>query len=84
MKIFTVFAQVRPPKNGARGRYTVIDGFVTLCDREGKIVRDQLGRTYTHALKDGASAHVIAARLTKNLRLVLLGKDPTASARKAN
>src|SRR5215468_1105690 len=95
VKVRVVFAQVRAPQESdgsdgqvVEGRYIVeetADGWVvTLTDKAGKPVRDHLGRTYSHKLKenDSASAHAWAQRLSKQFRLVLLGKDATAAATK--
>ena len=72
------------------GRYIVeetADGcVVTLTDKAAKPVRDHLGRGYSHKLNDNesANAHQWAQRLTKQFRLVLLGKDATAAGTKLN
>jgi hypothetical protein len=71
-KIHTVFAQVRAPKESdgsdgvvVEGRYIVAGGVVTLTDLAGAPVRDQHGKFYKQKLRDGESAHVIAARLNE-------------------
>jgi hypothetical protein len=80
-KIYTVFATVNPPKGDdqgvtCEGKYTISDdGTVTLCDRQGVAVRDQHGRTHERKPGPNETPHQVAARLTKQLRLVLLGKD---------
>src|SRR5262245_41077275 len=82
-KINVVFAQVRAPKESdgsdgvvVEGRYKVVDNEVILTNRAGVAVQDQHGKFYRQKLRDGESAHAIAGRLTKLLRLTLLGKDP--------
>ena len=80
-RIYTVLATVTLPKGddtGAvtKGRYKISDdGTVTLCDRQGVAVRDQHGRTHERKPGPNETPHQVAARLTKHLRLVLLGKD---------
>jgi hypothetical protein len=82
IKVHTVFATITLPKDSddtgtvCEGRYTVIDNVVTLTDHAGKPVLDQHGKKYTHQLKDGDDAKLFASRMTKALRLTLLGKDP--------
>jgi hypothetical protein len=81
-KVYTVFATVSLPKDAddtgtvCEGRYTVIDNVVTLTDHAGKPVLDQHGKKYTHKLGAGQDAKMFAGRMTKQLRLALLGKDP--------
>ena len=77
------FAQVRAPKEGdgsdgvtVQGRYKVVDNEVRLTNRAGAPVADQHSKFYKQKLRDGESAHAVAARLTKLLRLTLLGKEP--------
>jgi hypothetical protein len=81
-KIYTVFATVSLPKDAGdegvvtEGRYTIAaDGTVTLCDLKGVPVRDQHGRTHERKPGPNETPHQVATRLTKHLRLVLLGKD---------
>ena len=78
----TVFIQIRPPKNGdagqvAEGMYIVADGVVTLTDRDGNPATDERGRKYTHKLREGENAKVIAGRMTRELRSALRGNAPT-------
>jgi hypothetical protein len=80
-QVFTVATQVRAPKGpgdpGAmvEGCYVVTDDVVTLTDRQGNPVRDQHGKAYTRKIANGDSPKTIAARLTKDFRLMLRGKD---------
>ena len=59
----------------AYGFYTVTDGVVTMTDRLGNPATDETGKTYTQKLETGDDARLIAGRLTKKLRLALLGKS---------
>ena len=59
----------------AYGFYTVTDGVVTMTDHAGKPATDETGKTYTQKLEATDDARVIAGRLTKKLRLALLGKS---------
>ena len=81
-EVFHVSTQVRAPRGrndpGAvvEGCYVVsVDGVVQLTDRQGNPVRDQHGKLYTRKLEKGDIAKAIAARLTKDFRLMLRGKD---------
>ena len=80
-EVHYVATQVRAPKGpgdpGAvvEGAYTVTDNTVTLTDRAGNPVRDQHGKLYTRKLEKGDVAKALAARLTKDFRLMLRGKD---------
>jgi hypothetical protein len=84
-EVFTVYAQVRAPRGpsdpGAvvEGAYIVTDGVVTLTDRQGNPVRDQHGKLYTKKIANGDSARTIAARMTKDFRSMLRGKDGRVS-----
>ena len=57
------------------GCYTLIDGVVTMTDRNGKPAEDGTGKKYIHKLAPGEDARVVASRLTKQLRLALRGKN---------
>jgi hypothetical protein len=61
------------------GYYIVSESKVTLTDAAGKPVRDAQGKTYIQKLGPDDSAKQIAGRLTKEFRLVLLGKTNTAA-----
>ena len=79
-EVFTVYAQVRRPRGddpGAvvEGAFTVTGDVVTLTDRQGVPVRDQHGKAYTKKIANGDSGKTIAARMTKDFRLMLRGKD---------
>jgi hypothetical protein len=57
------------------GCYTLVDGVVTMTDRDGRPAEDTNGKKYTHTLKPGEDARVVAGRMTKELRLALRGKN---------
>jgi len=90
-QVFLVYAQVRPPIGDdpghvVEGRYIVElapdgTGVVTLTNRAGEPVRDQLGRFYRQKVSEKEAVHAIAALLTKQLRSVLLGKDQATASR---
>jgi hypothetical protein len=61
------------------GRYILADGKVTLTDIDGKPVRDAKGNTYSRKIGPDGNARAIAGKLTKEFRLVLLGKSAPAS-----
>ncbi len=77
----TVFVEVSRPSRtypagvAAEGAFIVVDGEVRLTDRDGNPVRDHHGKLYSKPIANGDSAKQIAARLTKDFRSVLRGKD---------
>ena len=79
-EVKAIFAEVRRPRGAndpgaaVEGRYVVEDGFVTLTDHEGTPVRDEHGKYYRQKLTPDDERR-IAARLTKDFRLRLRGKD---------
>ena len=86
LEVHRVITQVRAP-NGklndhgqvCEGRYTLADGKVTLTDVNGKPVRDAKGNTYSRKIEPGGNAKAVAAKLTREFRLVLLGKTISAA-----
>ena len=64
-----------PAGQVARGHYIVVDGVVTMTAPDGEPAIDESGKSYTHKLAPNEEAHVIAARLTKELRSALRGKS---------
>jgi len=48
---------------------------VQLTDRAGNIMRDHNGKTYSKKFGAGGTAKGVAGRLTKDLGLLLRGKD---------
>jgi hypothetical protein len=80
-QVHTIFVQVRAPKGpgdygaAVEGAYIVVDGAVTLTDRNGNAVKDQHGKSYSRKISDGETARAVAVRLTKDLRSILRGKD---------
>jgi len=75
-----VIVPLTPPSKGREatwtyGYYTVKDDVVTMTDKDGKPVIDQHGKTYSQKL-DGETPRLIAARLTKKIRLALRGTRP--------
>lgn len=85
-----IFAQVAPcsDRNPA-GRvteafYTVSGDSVSLCDVDGRELRDELGSPITAAVKDGQTARQIASRLALRRFRAVHGSDfdrPTSSLR---
>ena len=84
-EVFTVYAQVRAPRGrndpGAvvEGAFVTDGNTVTLTDRTGNPVRDQHGKLYTRKIANGDSPKTIAARMTKDFRSMLRGKDGRVS-----
>src|SRR5262249_36908115 len=79
-EVHQVIVTIKPPKGSfpgqvAYGWYTLRDCVVTLTDREGNSAGDETGRKFTHKLAAGEDAHVIACKLTKELRLALRGNS---------
>ena len=75
-----VAVQIARPKGNfpgqvCEGAFTVADGAVTLTDRKGKPALDPQGMKYSQKLGEGEDARAVAGRLTKKLRLALLGKN---------
>src|SRR5262245_4956199 len=73
-----------PPSEGrlatwTYGFYIVKDDTLTMTDQSGKPAVDSQGKTYSQKL-DCESPRIIAARLTKKLRLGLQAKNPGAVA----
>jgi hypothetical protein len=85
-KIHNVVVEIhRPtetyPGQVAEGRYTFVDGEVTLVDHVGQPVRDRDGKTYRKKLQPGEDAYRVAGRLTKQFRNARRGgKDTRFSA----
>jgi hypothetical protein len=67
------------PGAAVEGAFIVVDGEVRLTDRDGHIVRDHNGRTYQKKITNGDTPKQIAARLTKEMRSILRGKDSAVS-----
>lgn len=79
LEVFSVTTQIKGPTENhpgqfAEGCYTVADDAVTLTDRNGIPVRDNDGKFYKRKMA-GQPARLIAARLTKEFRRALLGKN---------
>ena len=81
LTVFSVTTQIRPPRYDdpgqvSHGKFTFVDGVVTLTDHDGNPVRDGEGRLYTQKLDtiDHNDALNAAGRLTKEFRLALMGK----------
>jgi len=55
------------------GFYIIEGDVLTMTDEKGKPATDPSGKTYSQKL-DGESPRIIAARLTKKLRLAFRGK----------
>ena len=55
------------------GHYIVKDDVLTMTDKDGRPVAGPKGETYSQKL-DGESAHLIAARMTRKIRLALEGQ----------
>ena len=73
MKLHHVEVQIEKPTADFRGRtvqgiYTFEEGVVTLTGRAGVPVRDTEGNTYCKKLDAGEDPHLVAGRLTRQLR----------------
>ena len=83
--IYTVTAIVSmPSKREPLGRlthgfYTVVDGVLTMTDRDGQPAEDATGKRYTHRLAPNEDEHAVASKMTKELRKALRSKsEPVA------
>jgi len=56
------------------GHYIIKDDVLTMTDKDGKPVVDLQGKTYSQRL-DGENPRIIAACMTKKIRLELRGKS---------
>jgi hypothetical protein len=80
-EVHQISVEIHPPSPRlpagqiARGYYTVVDDLLTMTDPKGEPATDETGKIYTHKLEPGDDAHVIAGRLTKELRSALRGKS---------
>jgi hypothetical protein len=80
-EVKTIFAQVRAPRGAddpgaaVEGAYVLEDGTVVLTDRDGTPVRDERGKHYRHTLTPNDNPRAVAARLTKEFRGALRGKN---------
>jgi hypothetical protein len=64
-----------PTAKTAEGAFIVEDGVVILTDREGNPAPDGDGKFYKQKLADGQNPKVITARMTRELRTALRGKN---------
>jgi hypothetical protein len=61
------------------GFYTVIDGVLTMTDKDGRPAEDATGKRYTHRLAPNEDERAVASRMTKKLREALRSKsEPVA------
>ena len=72
-KVQSVVIQIAAPSEDdpgqiCEGAYIVEDGTVKLTDRNGKLVRDGHGLTYSHKLRPEDNPVAIAGMLTRKLR----------------
>ena len=79
-QVKTVFAEVRRPRGtdpgaAVEGAYVLEDGAVVLTNRDGAPVRDERGKSYRHTLAPNDNPRQIAARMTKQFRSALQGKN---------
>ena len=88
MKLHHVEVQIEKPTADFPGRtvqgiYTFEEGVVTLTGRAGVPVRDTEGNTYCKKLDAGEDPHLVAGRLTRQLRKALRGdkKRPAGFAK---
>jgi len=58
------------------GFYIVVDGVLTLTDKNGKPAEDANGKRYTHKLQPNESERAVASRMTKDLRKELRKSEP--------
>jgi hypothetical protein len=75
-----VTIQIAPPKGkfpGAvtYGFYTVVDGVVTMTDKDGNPAGLETGRSFSHKLKAGEDAHLWACKMTCDLRKEFKGSN---------
>jgi hypothetical protein len=85
-EVYSITVQIKPPSRDFPGQvchgcYTLADGVVTLTDRDGHPVQDGQGKLYTRKLSPGATvadADMAGRSLTKEFRLVMLGKTPSS------
>jgi hypothetical protein len=57
------------------GFYTLVDGVVTLTDKEGKSAGDETGKKYSRKLAPNEDAKAVASKMTKDLRKALRGNS---------
>jgi hypothetical protein len=79
-EVKTIFAEVRRPRGAdpgaaVEGRYILEDGAVVLTNHEGTPVRDDRGKLYRRAVTPKDPERQVAARMTKEFRSALRGKD---------
>jgi hypothetical protein len=80
-EVKTIFAEVRRPRGAndpgaaVEGRYILEDGAVVLTNHEGTPVRDDRGKLYRRAVTPNDPERQVAARMTKEFRSALRGKD---------
>ena len=58
----------------AYGFYVIKDDLLTMTNQKGEPSHDDAGKIYTAKL-DGEDPHIIAGRLTRQLRDALIGKE---------
>jgi hypothetical protein len=79
-EVKVIFAEVRRPRGtdpgaAVEGRYVLEDGAVVLTNHEGTPVRDDRGKLYRRAVTPNDPERQVAARMTKEFRSALRGKD---------
>jgi hypothetical protein len=79
-EVKTIFAEVRRPRGtdpgaAVEGAYVLEDGAVVLTNRDGAPVKDERGKSYRHTLAPNDNERQIAARMTKEFRSALQGKN---------
>jgi hypothetical protein len=77
--IYQVYVEIKPPKGNDPGQvvlgyYIIVDGVLTMTDAKGNVAQDDNGKVYSHRLVAGDDPHIIAGRLTRQLRDALRGK----------
>ena len=88
-EIHSMMVEIEPPSSRhpgdrfARSTFTLINDVVALCHPDSGVpVQDPHGREYKYALPPDcatlADARIHAGRLTKDFRLVLLGKTKSS------
>jgi hypothetical protein len=80
-EVKTIFAQVRAPRGAhdpgaaVEGRYILDGDAVVLTNHEGTPVRDDRGKLYRRTVTPNDPERQVAARMTKEFRSALRGKD---------
>jgi hypothetical protein len=61
------------------GFYTLVDGVLTMTDKDGGPAEDATGRRYTHRLAPNEDKRAVASRMTKELREAFRSKSESVA-----